>query len=1156
MSASSFNVSDDPVGAGNGESSSFNGGDQALLAPVDAVHQIESSGAPDTANPVNPVSGAAGSMQVVPKTGLNPGFGVAPSNGTPEDNARLGRDYYAALQNHYGNDTIAAIAYDWGPGNTNKWLANGAKQSDLPPETRNYANKFLALTGGSAATQPAQPQGATLGFTPISQIPQGPAPVSGVQQFGSGVANAIEHPIDTAVSLAGGAGADFGKSVLGLQTIGGKFLQSLGADDTGQSWIDNAQQGIQNLNQQRAQLPNQTAANVGGFIGGAVPYLVGPEGALPAAAIAGTQSAADTAANGGSGTDIAKSFGVGSLLGAAGSAAGAGAAKLAGGVGAAIQPVIAPSADFVKAAFGDTGAATRMAARNIGGQINTEAAAEGATAGGVQTVWQQGGESIPVSIVPNAAPVTDASGIAHTLVRLPDGSTSYAPSAALGQVAPAPTGIGATIANLRSGSNQIIPGSLPTAAEAADQPVISRIQRGLQNTEPGQAAFPARAAANNAARFNEGFVNVDNNATRTLGQTGTPLAEQEAEFAQQQAQNISRGQTEPATPIGLAQSAPTPPAPGAPASEWQNFINARNAQASGGLPNVTPLQASQFTNSAFPAAIQDAARAASNDGSNAFTSQQATIHQGLRNDIAGIAGTPDTLSHLYAARGDQAAQDFAAVRGVSIPTNDPDFQALQKTDAFPKALKQAQATASDLRQGPILQGATETGANTLSAGDAAVWHGAQGDFPVTFKQIQGSDNTGRAYARVEYNGTTSFVPLDELGRVGSSAKSASGQGLLYAKNALDDAIQRATREGSTNESRGLLSVKNDLVALLEKYAPDYGRARANFAAASEPIDVQQALQKRLVGAVDPLTGEVNASKLRQTINSIQAEQLKPGIRQADRVSPQTLQALTTLGQRAARAETDLTGLNPEGQEYLRQALQNRAQTGGAQAREASQQALDQFNAYLRGASPRYAQAIGPGAQATARDLQSKRALQGLLTNLEQAPNNALGDPQIGYSLAKGAVSRTPGLQGKQAEYAQSLLADLQRSTTPNAALGAAGSQTAANLQLGGGLLGSITQNLGEKAALPLAIRGDFARAALALGAGAVKRKVDSMTDRAAVNLFLNPERLADALEAYKNNPSAGQAFITGLQQKAGKAGKAGAAAVAAYNQWKTQQGAQ
>lgn len=131
-----------------------------------AIHQNESSGAPDTATGiVNPASGARGSMQVLPTTASQPGLGVKPSNGTPTDDARTGRDYMTALTQRYGDAETAAIAYNWGPGNTDKWIANGRNLSQLPLETlkylRNFKQNVASTNGGAPATiAPAAPAAA------------------------------------------------------------------------------------------------------------------------------------------------------------------------------------------------------------------------------------------------------------------------------------------------------------------------------------------------------------------------------------------------------------------------------------------------------------------------------------------------------------------------------------------------------------------------------------------------------------------------------------------------------------------------------------------------------------------------------------------------------------------------------------------------------------------------------------------------------------------------------------------------------------------------------------------------------------------------------------------------------------------------------------
>lgn len=103
-----------------------------------AIEQVESGGNPNAVSP----KGAMGKMQVMPKTAKDPGFGVKPAqNDSPEELARVGRDYFTALQKHYGDDAVALAAYNHGTGNIDQWLKKGAKWKDLPGETRDYISK-------------------------------------------------------------------------------------------------------------------------------------------------------------------------------------------------------------------------------------------------------------------------------------------------------------------------------------------------------------------------------------------------------------------------------------------------------------------------------------------------------------------------------------------------------------------------------------------------------------------------------------------------------------------------------------------------------------------------------------------------------------------------------------------------------------------------------------------------------------------------------------------------------------------------------------------------------------------------------------------------------------------------------------------------------
>jgi hypothetical protein len=104
--------------------------------------------------------GAQGEMQVMPGTARDPGFGVAPArDDSPEELARVGRDYLAAMQQRYAGDTDKALAaYNAGPGAVDKAMAeHGADWlKHMPKETREYVHRANALGARHAAEVAAQ----------------------------------------------------------------------------------------------------------------------------------------------------------------------------------------------------------------------------------------------------------------------------------------------------------------------------------------------------------------------------------------------------------------------------------------------------------------------------------------------------------------------------------------------------------------------------------------------------------------------------------------------------------------------------------------------------------------------------------------------------------------------------------------------------------------------------------------------------------------------------------------------------------------------------------------------------------------------------------------------------------------------------------------
>lgn len=103
----------------------------------------ESGGDPNAVSP----NGARGLMQVMPGTARDPGFGIRPSNGSQADDARVGREYRAAMQRRYGGDLAKMWgAYNWGPGNVDNAIARYGNDwlQTAPAETRAYVRNNLA----------------------------------------------------------------------------------------------------------------------------------------------------------------------------------------------------------------------------------------------------------------------------------------------------------------------------------------------------------------------------------------------------------------------------------------------------------------------------------------------------------------------------------------------------------------------------------------------------------------------------------------------------------------------------------------------------------------------------------------------------------------------------------------------------------------------------------------------------------------------------------------------------------------------------------------------------------------------------------------------------------------------------------------------------
>lgn len=113
-----------PKAEAHAEFTKFNSGanindmDASQILP--ALMHVESRGRDynKDGSVVTSPTGAKGKMQVLDSTNKDPGYGVTPAkDNSLAERARVGQDYFMALQKHYGDNQLALLAYNWGPGN-------------------------------------------------------------------------------------------------------------------------------------------------------------------------------------------------------------------------------------------------------------------------------------------------------------------------------------------------------------------------------------------------------------------------------------------------------------------------------------------------------------------------------------------------------------------------------------------------------------------------------------------------------------------------------------------------------------------------------------------------------------------------------------------------------------------------------------------------------------------------------------------------------------------------------------------------------------------------------------------------------------------------------------------------------------------------------
>lgn len=148
------------------------------------VTKMESGGKryDEEGNLLTSSKGALGENQVMPFTAKDPGYGVKPAqDDSPEELARVGRDYLGAMVARYQDPTLVLAAYNAGPGMVDDWI-NGTNFSKKNPgglklgdprtgqisaadwiakipfsETKKYVTKGIGMLGDQQQASSAAP---------------------------------------------------------------------------------------------------------------------------------------------------------------------------------------------------------------------------------------------------------------------------------------------------------------------------------------------------------------------------------------------------------------------------------------------------------------------------------------------------------------------------------------------------------------------------------------------------------------------------------------------------------------------------------------------------------------------------------------------------------------------------------------------------------------------------------------------------------------------------------------------------------------------------------------------------------------------------------------------------------------------------------------
>lgn len=172
----------------------------------EAVKYVESRGNPNAVSS----KGAVGTMQTMPGTLRDPGYGVIPArDNSPQEQERVGKDYLDALYRKYKDMDTALAAYNHGPGNVDALIQSDPEgwRNRLPRETKGYIAQVNNTAQQAPQTQQAGPKLVPVEDDPFQTVqPTAPAvpsqpkpaptvldayPMSGMDKFLTGVGSGL-----------------------------------------------------------------------------------------------------------------------------------------------------------------------------------------------------------------------------------------------------------------------------------------------------------------------------------------------------------------------------------------------------------------------------------------------------------------------------------------------------------------------------------------------------------------------------------------------------------------------------------------------------------------------------------------------------------------------------------------------------------------------------------------------------------------------------------------------------------------------------------------------------------------------------------------------------------------------------------------------------